>query len=163
MTTPTPEPQESTPPADPGASPDDSSEPDGEARGGNAEAARRRAQLRQVEAERDEIAARLEVAHRQVVASMLQTDTNLPWLHNAADLFDIGGVAVADLLGEDGQINAERLTEALTTLNTERPYLFGQRPELQYSLYESLSREMAPAPVAGDLGAAWQAALKANG
>ena len=89
-----------------------SSEPEG---GGNAEAARRRRQLREVEAERDALRARLDATHRALVEQQ------------AADLFadpsDLRHAAsIDDLRGDDGLIDPERAEATMNAVLAHKPH-----------------------------------------
>lgn len=109
------------PPADPlGASDDsnDRAEPDGPGR----EAAKYRRRLREVEAEREQLGERL-AAYQRAAVEQLAGER----LAVAADIFDVGRVHLADLVNEDGQVNADAVTAAVGELLASRPGLGKQR------------------------------------
>lgn len=126
-----------------------------------AEAARRRTETRAIEAERDTLATRLETTQRTVIESILANDPDVAYLHRASDLFDIGGVKVADLLDDIGEVDRGKVQAAAETLKSERAYLFGTRPHNGPDLLtQVINSHMDPGKVKGDLGAGWQQALK---
>ncbi|WP_309065351.1 hypothetical protein [Microbacterium sp.] len=123
------------------------------------EAATRRKELRAVQAERDTLHGTVATLQRQLTEQLIANTDALPWMHRPADLFEIGGVDVADLTDDAGNIDPSKLADALTTLQGERPYLFGTRPVTGYPLFEAMSRQSMPQPPAStDPGAAWQKA-----
>ncbi|MFC7789732.1 hypothetical protein ACU045_12230 [Microbacterium sp. MAHUQ-60] len=124
------------------------------------EAANRRKELRAVEAERDALSGTVAALQRQVAEQLINQNDDLPYMHRPADLFEIGGVNVADLADDVGGIEPGKLAAALTELQAERGYLFGPRPVTGYPLFEAMNRQMMPSPPAAtDPGAAWQKAL----
>ncbi|MCT1352233.1 hypothetical protein [Gordonia sp. p3-SID1431] len=84
----------------------------------NAEAARYRTQLRAAEAERDTLAERLTTYQRRAAESTIADILDEP-----GDLFEIGGVDLADYLDEDGNINSTDLQGAAAALVDQRPKL----------------------------------------
>jgi hypothetical protein len=150
-----PTPADPTPPAiddptDPGAAPPETS--------ANREAAARRVQLRQAEAERDALAASVTPLRQQAAEGLLTTDPSLPKLHNATDLWEIGGVDVNGLTTDAGAIDPAKLKEALTALQAARPYLFQESGGglLHRILSGSMPGGPAPASLENALGSAIQ-------
>jgi hypothetical protein len=86
----------------------------------NREAARYRTRLREVESERDELAGRLDGLLRGQ-AEALATGGEAR-LHSGADLWLDGGT-VADVVGEDGQVDPERVAALAQAVAQARPYL----------------------------------------
>lgn len=89
-----------------------------EPEGGNAEAARYRTRLRATEGERDTLSQRVERMQRREVERLAGERLAQP-----GDLFAVGGTALADLLTDDGDVDAERVTEAVQALLDARPGL----------------------------------------
>lgn len=144
---------------------DDADDIPADLRAARHEAATRRKELRTVEAERDALKGTVTALQRQVAEQLITATESLPYLHNPADLFDIGGVDVADLTDDAGGVDAGKLAAALTALQGERGYLFGPRPTPEYSLFEVMRNQTAiPAGhnPGNDSAAAWQNALKSN-
>lgn len=117
------DPQEaSQPPAPtptPGAASSDSQDVQSAAEGSpNAEAARYRRRLRDAEAERDALGARVGAMQRREV-ERLAGDR----LSQAGDLFTIGGADLADLLTEEGDVDSTAVTAAVGALLEARPGL----------------------------------------
>lgn len=98
--------------------PDGSTEAEPErGKGGNAEAARYRIQLRTAEAERDALTAtvtRLQTAAAERVAG--------EWLAAPADLWAFGG-SLADLLDDHGDVDPDRVAGQVAALLDQRPGL----------------------------------------
>ena len=99
----------------------------GDTGGDDAARARREAKnlrdrLRATEGERDGIASRLETMQRAEVAR-LAADS----LARGGDLLEIGGLALADLLGEHGDVDPTRVSAAVERLTTDRGYLRRRR------------------------------------
>ncbi|WP_055474915.1 hypothetical protein [Gordonia sp. HS-NH1] len=84
----------------------------------NAEAARYRTQLRAAEAERDALAERLTGYQRRAAEAAIADILDEP-----GDLFDIGGVDLADYLDDNGDINHTDLQGAAAALVDQRPKL----------------------------------------
>ena len=84
----------------------------------NAEAARYRTQLRAAEAERDTLAERLTGYQRRAAEAAIADILDEP-----GDLFDIGGVDLADYLDDNGDINSTDLQGAAAALVDQRPKL----------------------------------------
>ncbi|MDE0545444.1 hypothetical protein [Microbacterium sp. C7(2022)] len=110
---------------------------------GNAEAAKWRTKLRDKEAEIDAVRTEHDATvaglrdnitslQRQVVTKMIETDNNLPYMHNPADLWEIGDVDVSTLTDDAGAIDPERVTQAIEGLAESRPYLVAERPQPDY-------------------------------
>jgi len=93
---------------------EDESQPD-ESR--NAEAARWRVRLRETEVERDGLAGRVE--RLQTAQAFALTAGKLA---QPVDLFGFG-VSLADVLGDDGEVDAARVEEATEALLAARPGL----------------------------------------
>lgn len=111
------EPTTAEPAAEPeGTEPAEQAEPEG--RGGNAEAARYRTQLRAAEAERDTLAARVDALHRSAVERLVADRLAAP-----ADLFDVGQADLADLLDDDGNLDAAAVDQHVADLLATRPGL----------------------------------------
>ena len=84
----------------------------------NGEAAKRRRQLREAQTElaavRDQLTTYQRRHAEQVISDVLTTP---------ADLFDIGQADLADFLDDNGDVRADELRAAATTLVEERPQL----------------------------------------
>jgi hypothetical protein len=105
--------------------------------GANREAAQRRIQLRETEEERDRLAARVDTLTRASVTAVVRG--GVPFdpeggerlgrvsLHNPDDFWEFSGVAVADVVDDEGEPDAEKIRAALSALRTAKPYLFGDR------------------------------------
>lgn len=89
----------------------------------NSEAARWRRQLREVEAERDALAERLQGHQRREVEATVADLLDVP-----ADLFDIGQVQPSDFYNDDGTLNEGELRAAAGALLEERPRLGKPQP-----------------------------------
>lgn len=98
--------------------------------GGNAEAARYRTRLREVEAERDGVAGERDTAFGRVAALQRREAERIAAavLAQPADLFDVAGVALADLLGADGEVDPELVQSAASSALDQRPGLGKARP-----------------------------------
>jgi hypothetical protein len=99
----------------PDPTPTPTPEPEGGRQSPNAEAARRRRQLREVEAERDQLRERLDATHRAVVEQQ------------AADLFadpsDLWhATPIEELRGEDGLIDPEKAEQAMNQVLEQKPH-----------------------------------------
>jgi hypothetical protein len=88
----------------------------------NKEAAKYRRRLREAEAERDKLAGVVTTMQTREVERIAGTV-----LANGADLLEVGGVALADLLDQDGRPDVEKIEGAARSILTERPYLAGTR------------------------------------
>ncbi|OBF95714.1 hypothetical protein A5773_13900 [Mycobacterium sp. 852014-52450_SCH5900713] len=115
----------------------------------NAEAARYRRQLREVEAERDGLAERLQGHQRREVEAMVADLLDVP-----ADLFDIGQVQASDFYNDDGTLNEGELRAAAGALLEERPRLGKPRPAGQR--WQNFGQFAPPPP---QRGAAWSDVL----
>lgn len=111
---------------------DDTQEPQGpaqevpeadEAGKAGREAARYRTRLREAEAQRDTLAARVEAMQRAEVARLAGAR-----LSQGADVFDVGRVDLADLLDEDGAVDTTKVENAVADLLTGRPGLSQAAP-----------------------------------
>ena len=112
---------EQTAPADEPSTPDvtqtdaaDESEP-------HSEAAKYRRRLRDTEAERDTLTGQVDGLRRQLVDNLTGSS-----LVDPADLWR-HGTELADLLDEDGKIDAGKVTEAVAAVIAERPHLAAPR------------------------------------
>ncbi|GAA1382939.1 hypothetical protein GCM10009613_11630 [Pseudonocardia kongjuensis] len=83
-----------------------------------------RDRLRATEAERDGLTGRLEAMQRAEIGRLAGEK-----LARGADLLEIGQTPLADLIGEDGTVNADAVTAAATTLTADRGYLRRRRFE----------------------------------
>ncbi|MDF3307867.1 hypothetical protein P3H15_22855 [Rhodococcus sp. T2V] len=84
---------------------------------GNAEAARYRRQLRDTEAERDALTAKVE-AYQRAEVERLAGELAMP-----GDLFTLGGLTVSDLLDENGEVDPETVAAEVAELLESRPGL----------------------------------------
>jgi hypothetical protein len=102
-------PQAAATPAEPAETP----------KGGNSEAAKYRTQLRAAEADRDTLSGRLEKAQRTMVETIAAKQLAKP------EALWISGAEIADLLDEDGNVDNEKVTAAVTDVQErfglERP------------------------------------------
>ena len=87
--------------------------------GANAEAAKYRRRLREAEAERDALVTRLDAAHRREVERNIGDGAG-DRLGDPSDLWR-GGVELAELLDEDGGVDAAKLAEAHARVIAEHP------------------------------------------
>lgn len=123
MTT-TPNPEHDDQATDPtaetdGANPEtETASPDVEAKAANREAARYRRQFREAETQRQHLAAHVERLQRAEVVRLASEHLEQP-----DDLFDVGRVALADLLDDDGMVQTARVESALLGLLSSRPGL----------------------------------------
>ena len=85
--------------------------------GGDREAARYRRRLREAETQRDALAGTLARLQSADVERLAGEHLAVP-----GDLFTFG-TALADVLGEDGSVDAEKVTAATTALLAQRPGL----------------------------------------
>lgn len=115
--------------ADSGDNTGDDGDTDGiaDAASPNAEAAKWRTRLREVEAERDHLAEQL-AGYRRRECEAAVADV----LDQAGDLWDIGQVEPADFFGDDGTLNDAELRAAADALVEQRPRL-AKQPELARS------------------------------
>lgn len=90
----------------------------GDGKKGNAEAARWRVKLRETEAERDTLRARVTDMHAAEVSRLA---TGPGALHDGADLLLTS--TLDDLLDDDGNVDAEAVTEAVAALVERKPHL----------------------------------------
>ena len=100
---------------EPSPTPEPETAPEPEGRDPNAEAAKYRRRLRETEAQRDELASRLDATHRALVEQQ------------AADLFadpaDLWhATSIDDLRGDDGLIDPERATSEIERVLTAKPH-----------------------------------------
>jgi hypothetical protein len=100
---------------------------------GNTEAKRYRLRLREVEAERDDLAAKLSTARTaeldRLAGSKLADEQGPEYaLRDSEDLLRYTGHDVDHYLTEDGQIDADAVTADLRALHGERPHLFAVDP-----------------------------------
>ncbi len=86
------------------------------------EAAARRVKLREVEAERDGLAERLQAMQRAEAERIASTaDSGFSGLADGADLFR-DGTELGDLLSEDGTVDVERVRERVGVLAEQHPH-----------------------------------------
>ncbi len=123
---------------DPGTDATDDSTP-------NAEAARYRRRLREVEAERDALADKVESLQRAQALAQAAGVLSQP-----ADLFEVGRVDLAALLNADGDLDAGAVAAALDALIEARPGLAIPR-EPSYKNPHAGPRD----PIGGGRPAAW--------
>lgn len=90
---------------------------------GNPEAARYRRQLRDTEAERDALVERIERMQTTEVTSRVADRLAQP-----TDLFAFG-LTLADVLGDDGEVDPERVDTAVSDLLASRPGLGKGAPQ----------------------------------
>lgn len=83
---------------------------------GNREA-RYRVERNQAREERDALAARVEAYQRREVERLAAE------LAQPGDIFELGGVSLVDLLGEDGEVDADAVSDAVSALIESRPGL----------------------------------------
>lgn len=84
----------------------------------NREAAKWRTRLREVEAERDQLAERLTAFQRREIEAQLGDILAQP-----GDLFEVGRAEVSDFYDDDGQLRADELRAAAGALVEQRPGL----------------------------------------
>jgi len=95
------------------------------------EAARYRRRLREVEGERDSLAAQNARLRADVVELALRTTAvpgKLETLRHPGDLVALGGADPDDLFDAEGGLDHGKVTIALTDLHRRRPDLFEERP-----------------------------------
>jgi hypothetical protein len=83
---------------------------------GSGEAAKYRRRLREAEAERDALAARLATAQRREVERLAGAD-----LARGDDVW-LGGAELAALLDDDGNVDPSKVAETTAVLLSERPH-----------------------------------------
>jgi len=94
-------------------------EEEGAGRGrSNAEAARRRVELREAQAERDTLRQQVEGLRRAEVERLASSQLAQP-----GDLFTVAQVQLADLLDDEGRVDPEAVEKAVTGLLATRPGL----------------------------------------
>lgn len=101
-------------PAEPDASP-------------NSEAARRRVELREAQAERDALAERLTRYQRRECEAAVDDLLDVP-----ADLWDVAQADHATFYNDDGTVNTDELRAAATALIEQRPRLGKPAPQRQW-------------------------------
>jgi hypothetical protein len=108
---------------------------------GNAEAAKRRRQLREVEAERDALRARVDGNDRAEVERRAAEA-----LHDPADLFSV--TSLEDLRGDDGALDAGKLDSALSQIERSKPHWMkkdpNKRPDFHQGTRPSAKEERRP-------------------
>jgi hypothetical protein len=102
-------------------SPTDTAEDESTDKAPNREAQRYRLKLREVEAERDALRARVEGIHRAQAEALATSEGGTP-LHKGADLW-LDGASLADVLDDAGEVDPAKVTTVREALLTERPYL----------------------------------------
>ncbi|TFC55360.1 hypothetical protein E3O47_00330 [Cryobacterium sp. TMT2-17-1] len=105
-------------------------EPGNRRRDPAAEAANRRHQLRDVEAQRDTLAGQLTTARRGMVENLLQNTrdlrgdgTHAPVLQRSADLWEVLGATPDQFFDEGGALDAHAVADAIAAGTVDRPYL----------------------------------------
>lgn len=116
----------------------------------NAEAARWRRQLREVQAERDALAERVQHYQRRECEATIADLLDVP-----ADLFEIGQVNVSAFYDDDGTLNEGELRAAAGALLEERPRL-GQ-PKPAGPRWQNFGQHSPPPP---SRGGGWNDLLK---
>ena len=106
----------------------------------NREAAKRRRQLREVEAERDTLRSRLDSYDRAEVERLAADH-----LADPGDLWL--STSIADLRSDDGALDAEKVTAELDKITTERPHWRKQSPRPE--VHQGARREVPEAPSFG--------------
>lgn len=157
----------------------DAAETDEQEPSPNREAAKYRRELRDTQSERDALQARIDQQDRAAAETLAGQQ-----LASADDLWRYG-VELDSLRGDDGSLDPEKVTAAVTELATARPYLAGvpvdprgllaaqadrfQRGEAPVKLRFADYGTMAPDPSVGNHGGGvaprsdgerWQRALK---
>jgi len=129
----------------------------------NAEAAKYRKQLREVQTENVALQERVDRAdmadaNRVVEAGFKAAGTTARFaLLNAADFWALGGVGIADVM-VDGSVDQDKVTEILAGLHESRPYLFAVN-----SIGDSYSQTIRNASTGGghgDVGTQMAAAIR---
>ncbi|EID80804.1 MULTISPECIES: hypothetical protein [Rhodococcus] len=121
---------------------------------GNAEAARYRRQLRDTEAERDALTAKVEAFQRAEVERLAGE------LAQAGDLFDVGGVELADLLDENGEVNTEAVATKIAELLESRPGLSANARIPSGPRYRDFGQGAPRYGGGGSSSHSWHAALR---
>lgn len=95
-----------------------------------AEAANRRHQLRDVEAQRDTLAGHLTTARRGMVENLLQSTQDLrgdgthsPVLQRSADLWEVLGATPDQFFDEGGLLDTHAVADVIAAGTVDRPYL----------------------------------------
>lgn len=117
---------------------------------GNREAAKYRTRLREVEAERDALKARVDAMTRKQIEGVIGDK-----LHRPDDFFEVdGGVAIDDLIAEDGTVDEAKVSTRLATITETRPHLIKPAPKVDSA---------APSRGAAEEGkTTWQDALQSS-
>jgi hypothetical protein len=123
-------------------------------RSGNSEAAKYRRQLRDAEEERDALASRVESHQRREVEQLAGA------LAQPGDLFTLGDVTVADLLDENGEIDAETVAAKVAELLESRPGLAANARIPAAPTYPNYGQGASPFNGRGTASHSWHAALK---
>lgn len=119
----------------------------------NTEAAKWRTRLRDAECERDQLAGRVEVLQR---AEILRAAGDLA---EPNDLFTLGGITLEDLLDEDRNVDAEKVTEAVAALLDSRPGLHKNARHPAQQRYRQYGQS-AGTYIGGGSGVTWGDALR---
>lgn len=90
----------------------------------NREAANYRTKLRETEVERDGLRGRVEALLRREVEGIAAEHLAVP-----GDLFDVAGVQLADMLGTDGEIDADLVRVTAAAAVAQRPGMGKARPQ----------------------------------
>ncbi|WP_020077204.1 hypothetical protein [Cryocola sp. 340MFSha3.1] len=146
---------------------DDGSADDAADRTPSSEAARRRRELRETQAELE--SARATVARLQAQAlntaatPPVEVGGNLWRLAVPEDLFDIAGHRIEDFTTDEGTIDTTKVQTALQELHAARPRLFDQvpRPAPHDPVKEALDRMSTP--TRSSRGSSWSSLIRDGG
>lgn len=120
---------------------DEPVEPDTEAEESpNREAARWRRQLRETELDRDRLAGVVETYQRQQVEAMAADHLQAP-----GDLW-AAGVALGDMLTEDGQVDADAVVSVAKAVVADRPHWAKPPPRFPAATGQGNREPVEPAP-----------------
>jgi len=131
--------------------------------GAGREAAKYRTQLREAEGARDALAGQLSSTRRALAERVLTGGVDIdgktlrPTV--VGDLFDLAGIDVATLYGEDGALDSDALTEAARGLHATRPQLFESALRPNVGPYVP-PEGSAPNGALGEGGMTWAKALR---
>lgn len=122
---------------------------------GNREAATYRRKLRDTEAERDQLASAVTTYQRRDVEALV-TSGDGPKLGVAADLW-VAGVKLEDLLAEDGTVDADKVSAAVTAVLADHPN-WGPRSDTTTRVPRDMGQGRRGGAVGGDTS--WASVLK---
>ncbi len=94
---------------------------------GIADAKKYRRRAQEAEGERDTLRSQVEGLQQQLLGQYLAGHTRK--LQEGEDFLTATGLALADVLTEDGQVDQAKVDAALETLEAERPYLLQIQPK----------------------------------